>query len=157
MLRIPWNDLTLYEPCGGGTYGAVFRAIWRPSLSQTTTSKLDHASQGGDATSSGGPEKRTRERPVAVKRVLQLGAEAEVLARLSHRHIVQFLGVVDEPANFAIVMGTRFHFVFDASHALLLLIAVIDYLSPYLDFLLPRLRPPRLTHSPIFALNSLYL
>ena len=111
MLRIPWNDLTLCERCGGGTYGSVYRAIWRPSQSQATTSKLDHASQSGDITSSSGAEKRTRERPVAVKRLLQLGAEAEVLARLSHRHIVQFLGVVDEPANFAIVMGTRSHLV----------------------------------------------
>ena len=137
MLRIPWNDLAFIERCGGGTYGAVFRAIWWSSHSQATTSKLDQASQGGDAISSGGQEKRTRERPVAVKRVLQLGAEAEVLARLSHRHIVQFLGVVDEPGNFAIVMGTRSHLVFHISHALLVLVAGIDYLSPYLAFVLP--------------------
>lgn len=105
MLRIPWKDLTLHEICGGGTYGSVYRAIFRPSHSKATTSTLEETLPAGDIVSTGSAEKRTRERTVAVKRILHLGAEAEVLARLSHRHIVQFIGVVDEPASFAIVMG----------------------------------------------------
>ncbi|XP_071960573.1 mitogen-activated protein kinase kinase kinase 20-like [Antedon mediterranea] len=74
FVHIKFNDLKFYERCGSGTFGCVYRAHW--------------ISQGQE---------------VAVKKLLVLEKEAQVLSCLSHRHIVKFYGAVIQPPNFCIV------------------------------------------------------
>ncbi|KAK3580590.1 hypothetical protein CHS0354_002689 [Potamilus streckersoni] len=72
--EIPFNDLEFYEKCGGGSFGSVYRALWK-----------------------------SRNHIVAVKRLLVLDKEAQVLSALSHRNIIQFYGAVTQEPNFCLV------------------------------------------------------
>ncbi|XP_033636072.1 mitogen-activated protein kinase kinase kinase 20-like [Asterias rubens] len=74
LQQIAFDDLTFHECIGGGTFGSVYRATW---ISQ--------------------------DKEVAVKKVLNLGKEAEVLSCLSHRSIIEFYGAVSEAPNFCLV------------------------------------------------------
>ncbi|XP_063789517.1 mitogen-activated protein kinase kinase kinase 20 isoform X1 [Pseudophryne corroboree] len=74
FVQIKFNDLQFYESCGGGSFGSVYRAQW---LSQ--------------------------EKEVAVKKLLKIEKEAEILSVLSHRNIIQFYGAVLEPPNYCII------------------------------------------------------
>ncbi len=76
LQQIVFDDLTFHECIGGGTFGSVYRATW---ISQ--------------------------DKEVAVKKVLNLGKEAEVLSCLSHRSIIQFYGAVSEAPNYCLVTG----------------------------------------------------
>ncbi|KAL3831637.1 hypothetical protein ACJMK2_023365 [Sinanodonta woodiana] len=72
--EIPFNDLEFYEKCGGGSFGSVYRALWK-----------------------------SRNHIVAVKRLLVLDKEAQVLSALNHRNIIQFYGAVTQESNFCLV------------------------------------------------------
>ncbi|XP_060113057.1 mitogen-activated protein kinase kinase kinase 20 isoform X1 [Heteronotia binoei] len=74
FVQIKFDDLQFFENCGGGSFGSVYRARW---LSQ--------------------------EKEVAVKKLLKIEKEAEILSVLSHRNIIQFYGAVIEPPNYGIV------------------------------------------------------
>ncbi|KAL5007152.1 hypothetical protein ScPMuIL_015958 [Solemya velum] len=72
--EIDFHDLEFFERCGGGTFGSVYRALWT-----------------------------SRKKEVAVKKLLVLDKEAEVLSVLSHRNIIQFYGAVSKPPNYCLV------------------------------------------------------
>ncbi|XP_069081461.1 mitogen-activated protein kinase kinase kinase 20 isoform X3 [Pleurodeles waltl] len=74
FVQIKFDDLQFFENCGGGSFGSVYRAQW---LSQ--------------------------DKEVAVKKLLKIEKEAEILSMLSHRNIIQFYGAVLEPPNYCIV------------------------------------------------------
>ncbi|OCT63608.1 mitogen-activated protein kinase kinase kinase 20 L homeolog isoform X1 [Xenopus laevis] len=74
FVQIKFDDLQFFENCGGGSFGSVYRAKW---LSQ--------------------------DKEVAVKKLLKIEKEAEILSMLSHRNIIQFYGAVLEPPNYCIV------------------------------------------------------
>ncbi|XP_036175851.1 mitogen-activated protein kinase kinase kinase 20 isoform X2 [Myotis myotis] len=74
FVQIKFDDLQFFENCGGGSFGSVYRAKW---ISQ--------------------------DKEVAVKKLLKIEKEAEILSVLSHRNIIQFYGVVLEPPNYGIV------------------------------------------------------
>nr|XP_056717438.1 mitogen-activated protein kinase kinase kinase 20 isoform X2 [Euleptes europaea] len=74
FVQIKFDDLQFFENCGGGSFGSVYRAQW---ISQ--------------------------EKEVAVKKLLKIEKEAEILSVLSHRNIIQFYGAVIEPPNYGIV------------------------------------------------------
>ncbi|XP_042191950.1 mitogen-activated protein kinase kinase kinase 20 isoform X2 [Callorhinchus milii] len=74
FVKIRFDDLQFYENCGGGSFGSVYRAKW---LSQ--------------------------DKEVAVKKLLKIEKEAEILSVLSHRNVIQFFGAVLESPNYAIV------------------------------------------------------
>ncbi|XP_042285852.1 tyrosine-protein kinase ABL2-like isoform X1 [Thunnus maccoyii] len=71
---IKHEDLLFYENCGGGSFGSVYRALW---ISQ--------------------------DKEVAVKKLLKIDKEAEILSVLSHKNIIQFYGAVLESPNYGIV------------------------------------------------------
>ncbi|XP_008431923.1 mitogen-activated protein kinase kinase kinase 7-like [Poecilia reticulata] len=74
FVQIKHEDLLFYENCGGGSFGSVYRALW---ISQ--------------------------DKEVAVKKLLKIDKEAEILSVLSHKNIIQFYGAVLEPPNYGIV------------------------------------------------------
>ncbi|XP_078702996.1 mitogen-activated protein kinase kinase kinase 20-like [Branchiostoma floridae x Branchiostoma belcheri] len=74
FVEIDFTDLEFYERCGGGSYGSVYRALWK-------SAKLE----------------------VAVKRLLVLEKEVEVLSSLRHRNVVQFYGAVTKEPNYCLV------------------------------------------------------
>ncbi|XP_035391971.1 mitogen-activated protein kinase kinase kinase 20 isoform X2 [Electrophorus electricus] len=74
FVRIKFDDIAFYESCGGGSFGSVYRARW---LSQ--------------------------DQEVAVKKLLKIENEAEILSVLSHRNIIQFYGAILEAPNYGIV------------------------------------------------------
>ncbi|XP_020846648.1 mitogen-activated protein kinase kinase kinase 20 isoform X1 [Phascolarctos cinereus] len=74
FVQIKFDDLQFFENCGGGSFGSVYRARW---ISQ--------------------------DKEVAVKKLLKIEKEAEILSILSHRNIIQFYGVILEPPNYGIV------------------------------------------------------
>ncbi|XP_056149862.1 mitogen-activated protein kinase kinase kinase 10-like [Lampris incognitus] len=74
FVQIKHEDLRFYENCGGGSFGSVYRALW--------------ISQGKE---------------VAVKKLLKIDKEAEILSVLSHKNIIQFYGAVLESPNYGIV------------------------------------------------------
>ncbi|XP_060597433.1 uncharacterized protein LOC132751289 [Ruditapes philippinarum] len=69
-----FDDLLFLEKAGGGTFGSVYRAIWKPY-----------------------------EMEVAVKKLLVLDKEAQVLSVLSHRNIIKFYGAVTEEPNYCLI------------------------------------------------------
>ncbi|KAJ8011704.1 hypothetical protein DPEC_G00061010 [Dallia pectoralis] len=73
-MRIKYDDLRFFENCGGGSFGSVYRAHW---ISQ--------------------------DKEVAVKKLLKIETEAEILSSLSHKNIIQFYGAVLESPNYGIV------------------------------------------------------
>uniref|UniRef100_A0A3Q3AUZ2 Mitogen-activated protein kinase kinase kinase 20 n=1 Tax=Kryptolebias marmoratus TaxID=37003 RepID=A0A3Q3AUZ2_KRYMA len=74
FVQIRFDDILFYENCGGGSFGSVYRARW---ISQ--------------------------DKEVAVKKLLKIENEAEILSVLSHRNIIQFYGAIDEAPNYGIV------------------------------------------------------
>lgn len=74
FLHVDISDLEFYERCGNGAYGCVYRARWV-----------------------------SRDKEVAVKKLLQLGNEADVLSKLSHRNIIRFYAVVAKAPNFCLI------------------------------------------------------
>eukprot|EP00063_Salmo_salar_P021548 XP_013996383.1 PREDICTED: mitogen-activated protein kinase kinase kinase MLT [Salmo salar] len=76
FVQIKHEDLRFYENCGGGSFGTVYRAHW---ISQ--------------------------DKEVAVKKLLKIETEAEILSILSHKNIIQFYGAVLESPNYGIVTG----------------------------------------------------
>lgn len=74
FVQIKFDDIHFYENCGGGSFGSVYRARW---LSQ--------------------------DREVAVKKLLKIEKEAEILSVLSHRNIIKFYGAILEAPNYGIV------------------------------------------------------
>ncbi|XP_052245436.1 mitogen-activated protein kinase kinase kinase 20-like isoform X4 [Dreissena polymorpha] len=72
--EVEFEELLFLEKCGGGTFGSVYRAIWKPY-----------------------------EMEVAVKKLLVLDKEAQVLSVLSHRNIIKFYGAVTEEPNYCLV------------------------------------------------------
>ncbi|CAL1548580.1 unnamed protein product, partial [Lymnaea stagnalis] len=73
LLEISFDDLCFYERCGGGTFGSVYRALWR-----------------------------SQNMIVAVKRLLVLEKEA-ILSSLSHRNVIKFYGAVIQDPNYCLV------------------------------------------------------
>ncbi|XP_062313843.1 mitogen-activated protein kinase kinase kinase 20 isoform X1 [Osmerus eperlanus] len=74
FVQIKFDDIHFYENCGGGSFGSVYRARW---ISQ--------------------------DKEVAVKKLLKIEHEAEILSVLSHRNIIQFYGAILEAPNYGIV------------------------------------------------------
>uniref|UniRef100_A0A4W6FWW4 Mitogen-activated protein kinase kinase kinase 20 n=1 Tax=Lates calcarifer TaxID=8187 RepID=A0A4W6FWW4_LATCA len=74
FVQIKFDDILFYENCGGGSFGSVYRARW---ISQ--------------------------DKEVAVKKLLKIENEAEILSVLSHRNIIQFYGAIVEAPNYGIV------------------------------------------------------
>uniref|UniRef100_A0A671YEJ5 Protein kinase domain-containing protein n=1 Tax=Sparus aurata TaxID=8175 RepID=A0A671YEJ5_SPAAU len=74
FVQIKFDDIHFYENCGGGSFGSVYRARW---ISQ--------------------------DKEVAVKKLLKIENEAEILSVLSHRNIIQFYGAIVEAPNYGIV------------------------------------------------------
>ncbi|XP_015231748.1 PREDICTED: mitogen-activated protein kinase kinase kinase MLT-like isoform X1 [Cyprinodon variegatus] len=74
FVHIKFEDILFYENCGGGSFGSVYRARW---ISQ--------------------------DKEVAVKKLLKIENEAEILSVLSHRNIIQFYGAIVEAPNYGIV------------------------------------------------------
>ncbi len=75
-LEIDYDDLELYDRIGRGAYGSVYHGLWK-----------------------------SRNKVVAIKKLLQLENEANVLSTCSHRNIIQFYGVVCTSSNYCIVTG----------------------------------------------------
>ncbi|KAL2081594.1 hypothetical protein ACEWY4_023447 [Coilia grayii] len=87
FVQINFDDIHFYENCGGGSFGSVYRARW---ISQ--------------------------DKEVAVKKLLKIENEAEILSVLSHRNIIQFYGAILEAPNYGIVTeyasgGSLFEFL----------------------------------------------
>lgn len=74
FLEVDFADLHFYERCGGGAFGSVYRAKWK---SQNLV--------------------------VAVKKLLVLEKEAQVLSVLSHKNIITFYGAATKAPNFCIL------------------------------------------------------
>ncbi|XP_068602286.1 mitogen-activated protein kinase kinase kinase 20 isoform X1 [Brachionichthys hirsutus] len=74
FVQIEFDDVLFYENCGGGSFGSVYRARW---ISQN--------------------------KEVAVKKLLKIETEAQILSVLSHRNIIQFFGAIVEAPNYGIV------------------------------------------------------
>uniref|UniRef100_A0A665WWX5 Mitogen-activated protein kinase kinase kinase 20 n=1 Tax=Echeneis naucrates TaxID=173247 RepID=A0A665WWX5_ECHNA len=74
FVQIKFDDIIFHENCGGGSFGSVYRARW---ISQ--------------------------DKEVAVKKLLKIENEAEILSVLSHRNIIQFYGAIVESPNYGII------------------------------------------------------
>uniref|UniRef100_A0A8C4IX04 Protein kinase domain-containing protein n=1 Tax=Dicentrarchus labrax TaxID=13489 RepID=A0A8C4IX04_DICLA len=74
FVQIKFDDIHFYENCGGGSFGSVYRARWI-----------------------------SKDKEVAVKKLLKIENEAEILSVLSHRNIIQFYGAIVEAPNYGIV------------------------------------------------------
>ncbi|XP_065053737.1 mitogen-activated protein kinase kinase kinase 20-like [Rhopilema esculentum] len=72
--EIAYDDIEFFERCGGGSFGSVYRARWK-----------------------------SQDKEVAVKRLLTLEEEGEVLSVLSHKNIIQFYGAVTKQPNYCLV------------------------------------------------------
>ncbi|XP_006818517.1 mitogen-activated protein kinase kinase kinase 20-like [Saccoglossus kowalevskii] len=72
--EIAFDDLEFFERCGGGTFGSVYRARWK-----------------------------SHDKEVAIKKLLVLEKEAQVLSQLSHRNIIKFFGAVTQEPNYCLV------------------------------------------------------
>jgi hypothetical protein len=78
-IEIDYDDLEIFERCGRGAYGSVFRGLWK-----------------------------SRNKTVAIKKLIQLENEAEILSMCSHRNIIQFYGIVAKASNYCIITGKCF-------------------------------------------------
>lgn len=74
FVEVDFNDIEFYERCGGGAFGCVYRALWK-SLNKI----------------------------IAVKKLLVLEKEAQVLSLLSHKNIIKFFGAVTISPNYCII------------------------------------------------------
>lgn len=73
-LEIDNDDLEIFERCGRGAYGSVYRGLWK-----------------------------SRNKIVAIKKLLMIEDEAEILGSCSHRNIIQFYGIVSKASNYCII------------------------------------------------------
>ncbi|GFQ94714.1 mitogen-activated protein kinase kinase kinase 20, partial [Trichonephila clavata] len=74
FVEVDFNDIEFYERCGGGAFGCVYRALWK-----------------------------SQNKIVAVKKLLVLEKEAQVLSLLSHKNIIKFFGAVTISPNYCII------------------------------------------------------
>ncbi|XP_064455448.1 mitogen-activated protein kinase kinase kinase 20-like [Ornithodoros turicata] len=74
FLEVDFDDLDFHERCGGGAFGSVYKAAWK-----------------------------SQNMVVAVKKLLVLEKEAQVLSVLSHRNIIKFYGATTKAPNFCII------------------------------------------------------
>ncbi|KFM79472.1 Mitogen-activated protein kinase kinase kinase MLT, partial [Stegodyphus mimosarum] len=74
FVEVNFNDIEFYERCGGGAFGCVYRALWK-----------------------------SQNKIVAVKKLLVLEKEAQVLSLLSHKNIIKFFGAVTISPNYCII------------------------------------------------------
>eukprot|EP00249_Psilotum_nudum_P023813 c28991_g1_i1 orf=309-3122(-) len=81
-LEIPWEDLTLKERIGAGSFGTVHRADWH----------------GSDVA-----VKILVGQDFCEERLQEFMREVEMMKRVRHRNVVLFMGAVTKPPNFAIV------------------------------------------------------
>jgi len=72
--QLSYDDFEFFERLGGGSFGSVYRARWK-----------------------------SQDKEVAVKKILALEKEANILGVLSHRNIIQFYGACTTPPNFCLV------------------------------------------------------
>lgn len=77
--RIPREDLEVQDQLGCGSFGSVYRGIWRNA---------------------------GKELVVALKKVFMLEKEVDILSLIRHRNIIQFYGV--SPANPDFYIVTEF-------------------------------------------------
>ncbi|GIY88376.1 mitogen-activated protein kinase kinase kinase 20 [Caerostris darwini] len=74
FVEVDFNDIEFYERCGGGAFGCVYRALWK-----------------------------SQNKIIAVKKLLVLEKEAQVLSLLSHKNIIKFFGAVTISPNYCII------------------------------------------------------
>jgi sterile alpha motif and leucine zipper-containing kinase AZK len=74
--RIPRNDLVVQDQLGCGSFGSVYRGIWRCD---------------------------GKEQVVALKKVFMLEKEVDILSQIRHRNIIHFYGVSQANPDFYIV------------------------------------------------------
>lgn len=74
FLEVDFDDLEFHERCGGGAFGSVYKAAWK-----------------------------SQNMIVAVKKLLVLEKEAQVLSVLSHKNIIKFFGATTKAPNFCII------------------------------------------------------
>lgn len=72
--ELSYDDFEFYEKLGDGSFGSVYRGRWK-----------------------------SQDKEVAIKKILSLGEEADVLCVLSHKHIIQFYGAVVQKPNFCLI------------------------------------------------------
>ena len=69
------DDIELVEPIGSGSYGSVYRGKWK-----------------------------SKNMNVAIKKLLTMEKEANILAQLKHENIIEFYGCCNEPGNFSLIL-----------------------------------------------------
>uniref|UniRef100_A0A7E4UX48 Mitogen-activated protein kinase kinase kinase 20 n=1 Tax=Panagrellus redivivus TaxID=6233 RepID=A0A7E4UX48_PANRE len=94
--RIPREDLEVLDQLGCGSFGSVYKGIWR---------------------------KDNKEQEVALKKVFMLEKEVDILSQIRHRNIIQFFGVSNANPDFYIVTefaenGSLYEYLHNDSAAL---------------------------------------
>jgi len=109
--QIQYDDLVLYERCGSGTYGSVYRAYWQSMEKEVAVKKLLALDKEVGVNLD---QIITLNRDLKISKLLSswptstwlyILLQAEVLSKVSHRNIVLFYGIVSTEHNHCIVMG----------------------------------------------------